>query len=93
MTICTIGMVFLQSQEEYDDRAEEGPVDNDGYNGDGRSVFSSSDTGDMENYEVSSVVDLDTELQAIKLHQRQCRQDGENFRQDQHPQDSDSRVC
>jgi hypothetical protein len=53
-----------QSQEEYDDRAEEGPIDTNEYNGDGQSVSSSSDIG--ESFEVSSVVDLEPELQAIK---------------------------
>jgi hypothetical protein len=53
-----------QSREEYDDHAGEEPIDIDGHNGDGQSVSSSSDIG--ESFEVSSVVDLDPELQAIK---------------------------
>ncbi len=53
-----------QSQEEYDDRVEEGPIDTNEYNGDGWSVSSSSNIG--ESFEVSSVVDLEPELQAIK---------------------------
>ena len=54
-----------QSQEEYDDRAAEGPIGADGQNGDGESGFSSSDNGEI--FEVSSViVDLDPELRAIK---------------------------
>jgi hypothetical protein len=52
--------VLLQSQEEYHDRAGEGPINIDGYNGDGQSVYSSSDTGEGD--EVSSVIDLDPEL-------------------------------
>jgi hypothetical protein len=56
MTKCTIRTVSLQSQEEYDDPAEEGLIDTDGYNGDGQSVSSSSDIG--ESYEVPSVIDL-----------------------------------
>lgn len=44
-----------QSQEEYDDRTAEGPIDADGQNGDGQSEFSSSDNG--ESFEVSSVVE------------------------------------
>jgi hypothetical protein len=52
--------VLLQSQEEYHDRAGEGPINIDGYNGDGQSVYSSSDNGEGD--EVSSVIDLDPEL-------------------------------
>ena len=44
--------------------AGEGPIDTDGYNGDGTSVSSSSHIG--ESYEVSGVEDLDPELQATK---------------------------
>jgi len=40
-----------ESQEEYDDRAGEGLVDTNGYNGDGRSVSSSSNI--EESFEVS----------------------------------------
>ena len=56
------------SREEHDDRAEEVPIDIDGYTGDGRSVSSSFDTGESEeeSWLVSSPVDLDPELQAIK---------------------------
>ena len=61
MAICT---VFLQSQEEHDHGAGEGPIDADGENGDGESELSSSENG--ESFGVSSVVDLDPELQAIK---------------------------
>jgi hypothetical protein len=57
-----------QSEEEYDDRTREGPIDIDGHNGDGQSVSSSSDTG--ERYKVSSVVDLDPEIQRSKVCQR-----------------------
>ena len=57
-------MVFLQSQEEHDHGAGEGPIDADGENGDGESELSSSENG--ESFGVSSVVDLDPELQAIK---------------------------
>lgn len=79
MTIYRIRM----SQEKYDDRAGEGPIiDNDVYNGDGQSVSSSSDAGESD--EVSSVVDLDPELQAIKGSPVE--------KQGQHPQDPDSRV-
>jgi hypothetical protein len=46
-----------QSQEEYDVRAGEGPIDTDAYNGDGQSVSSSSDAGGSD--EVSSVIDLE----------------------------------
>ena len=53
-----------QLQKEYNDRAEEEPINTDGYNGDGRSVSSSSDI--EESFEVSSVADLYPELQAIK---------------------------
>jgi len=52
-----------QSQEEYDD-AGTGPVETGRYNEDGQSVSSSSDAGESD--EVSSVIDLDLELQAIK---------------------------
>ena len=67
MATRTIWMVLLKvhdSQEENDDRAGEGPINTDGYNGDGQSVFSSSDTRRSD--EVSTVIDLDPELQAIK---------------------------
>jgi hypothetical protein len=64
MTTCTVWTILLQSEEEYDDRAGEGPINIDGYNGDGQSVYSSSDAGEGD--EVSSVIDLDPELQAIK---------------------------
>ena len=60
MTTCMVWTVLLQSQEEHHDRAGEGPINIDGYNGDGQSVYSSSDTG--EGVEVSSVIDLDSEL-------------------------------
>jgi hypothetical protein len=60
MTTCMVWTVLLQSQEEYHDRAGEGPINIDGYNGDGQSVYSSSDTGEGD--EVSSVIDLDPEL-------------------------------
>ena len=56
-----------QSREEYDDRAKEGPIDTDGYYGDGQSVSSSSDAG--ESNKVSSVIDLHRlhlQLQVIK---------------------------
>ena len=36
------GDFSAQSQEEYDERAREGPIDNDGYKGDVRSVLSSN---------------------------------------------------
>ena len=49
-----------QSQEEYDD-AGEGPVETGRYNKDGQSVSSSSDAGESD--DVSSVIDLDPELQ------------------------------
>ena len=62
--MCDSDGLAAQSQEEYDDHAGEGPIDTDGYNGDGRSVSSSSDV--EESFEVSSVADLDPELQAIK---------------------------
>jgi len=56
------------SQKEYDDHAGEGPegfIAADRYHGDhGKSVSSSSDTGESD--EVSSDADLDPELQAIK---------------------------
>ena len=52
-----------QSQEEYDD-AGAGPVETGRYNKDGQSVSSSSNVGKSD--EVSSVIDLDPELQAIK---------------------------
>jgi hypothetical protein len=60
MTTCMVWTVLLQSQEEHHDRAGEGPINIDGYNGDGQSVCSSSDTGEGD--EVSSVIDLDPEL-------------------------------
>jgi hypothetical protein len=67
MTICTIRTVLLQSEEEYDDRTGKGPIDIDGHNGDGQSISSSSDTG--KSYKVSSVVDLNPEIQQSKVCQ------------------------
>ena len=58
------GRFTIQRQDEYDDRAGEGPIDADGYNGDGICVSSPSDIG--EGYEVSSVASLDLVLRAIK---------------------------
>ena len=60
-------MVLLQSQEEYDDAGAgpddvgAGPVETGRYNED---VSSSSNAGESD--KVSSVIDLDPELQAIK---------------------------
>ena len=92
-----------ESQEEHDDHAGEGPIDAaDRYHGDGQSVSSSSDIGESD--EVSSVVDLDPELQAIKglppktllfntTPDCDLRQDCGNLQCDQHSQDPDSRIC
>lgn len=53
-----------QSQEEDDDCAREGSIETNRSNGDGKSVDSSSDAGGSD--EVSSVTDLEPELQEIK---------------------------
>ena len=53
-----------ESQDEDDDHAKEGRIDTDGCNCDRQSVSISSDI--EESYKVSSVEDLDPELQAIK---------------------------
>ena len=53
-----------QSQEEYNDCAGEGLIETGRYNDDGQSISSSSDAGESD--KVSSVIDLDLELQAIK---------------------------
>jgi hypothetical protein len=57
-----------QFQEEYDGHAGKGPIDIDGDNSDGKSVSSSSNTGesDEESWFVSGAGDLDPDLQAIK---------------------------
>ena len=51
-------------------RAGEGPVDIDEYNGDGKSVYGSSNTGESdESWSVSSVADLDPSYRKL-LNQR-----------------------
>jgi hypothetical protein len=53
-----------QSQEEEDDCAGEGSIETSQSNGDGQPIDSSSDAGESD--EVSSIADLDPELQEIK---------------------------
>jgi hypothetical protein len=47
MTTCMVWtMVWTVLLQEYHDRAGEGPINIDGYNGGGQSVYSSSETGE-----------------------------------------------
>jgi len=64
LTICRVHIILLQSQEEDEDCAGEGSIETSRFNGDGQSVDSSSDAG--ESNEVSSITDLDLELQEIE---------------------------
>ena len=54
--------------QEHNARAGEGPVDIDKYDGDGKSKYGFSNTGenDEESWSVSSIADLDLELQKIQ---------------------------
>ena len=54
--------------QEHNARAGEGPVDIDKYDGDGKSKYGFSNTGesDEESWSVSNIADLDPELQKIQ---------------------------